>query len=393
MPGSDLLYFSNQTRDPLAFVTSVHVYVWAYVIGSVLLLLAVRSLRRYPLYMLKSAWIGFTCLAFAWVILMSGATNKEFAMRPAGVFGQIARYPEAFRACFFGLDAWWIPLLSWLPLWAVGGLYDSGTRLRLSLRMALGLVTFLLGVPLLWLIHAFDWSAYGHFFDNYTQAWTVARMGDYFFNSILVSVCAVGLVAVLGSLAAYSLTRLRFFGRKSIMSMLIASMAMPGFLLVVPLFVMMKDWSIGNFSFMDSRTGLAVLYAAMSLPFTIFLLSAFYQSLPTELAESAALDGAEPWRIFAEIYFPLSMPGLATASIFNFLGVWNEYNFALIFVTNPELKTLPVGLYNLQVSQQYAVNWPALFAGVVILCVPTFLIFVILQERIVAGLTVGAVKG
>jgi ABC-type glycerol-3-phosphate transport system permease component len=88
----------------------------------------------------------------------------------------------------------------------------------------------------------------------------------------------------------------------------------------------------------------------------------------------------------------LAVPGLATAAIFQFLGVWNEYQFALVFLTNDKLKTLPVGLYNLSVSQQYAANWSALFAGVTLLCVPTFLIFVLLQERIVAGLTVGGVK-
>jgi len=93
------------------------------------------------------------------------------------------------------------------------------------------------------------------------------------------------------------------------------------------------------------------------------------------------------------VYFPLAAPGLATAAIFQFLGVWNEYQFALVFLTNEKLKTLPVGLYNLAVSQQYAANWPALFSGVTILCLPTFLIFVVLQDRIVAGMTVGAVKG
>ena len=96
--------------------------------------------------------------------------------------------------------------------------------------------------------------------------------------------------------------------------------------------------------------------------------------------------------MFTDVYFPLAAPGMATAAIFQFLAVWNEYQFALVFLTNDKLKTLPEGLYNLSVSQQYAANWSALFAGVTILCLPTFLIFVILQERIVAGLTVGAIK-
>ncbi len=367
-------------------------FLLIYAVGSVALLLAVKQIRTYPLYLLKSAWLCFTVMAFAWVLLMSGATNQEFALRPAGVFGTLSGYPLAFAACY-GLNAWAVPALLWLPLWAYGGARAPGSPARRNARIALAVLSALLLAPLALLFARYDWSPYTHFRENYAHAWRVARMGDYFFNSVLVSLCTVGLVTLLGSMAAYALTRLVFPGRNVIVTLLIASMAIPGFVLVVPLFIMMKDWSIGNYSFMDSRAGLAVLYAATSLPFTIFVLSAFFRTLPTELAESAAIDGATPWQIFSEIYFPLGAPGLATAAIFNFLGVWNEYNFALIFVTNPDFKTLPVGLYNLQVSQQYAANWPAMFAGIVILCLPTFLIFIILQERIVAGVTVGAVKG
>lgn len=366
--------------------------LWLYAAVSVALLVIEKRTRLYPLYILKTAWAVFTVLAFVWVLLMSGATNQEFALRPASIFGELERYPEAFRACFF-VDAWWLPLLAWAPLWAVGGWMEPGSRQRKSLRVSLAVLTIAAAVPVLWIIGHYDWSPYTHFSESYTHAWRVARMGDYFFNSVLVSCCSVGLVTILGSMAAYALARLDFRGRETIVSALVGSMAIPGFLLVVPLYVMMKSWSAGNFSFMDSRVGLSVLYAATSLPFTIFLLTAFFRSLPYELAEAAALDGASPLQIFTRIYFPLAGPGLATAAIFNFLGVWNEYNFALVFVTNPEFRTLPVGLYNLQVSQQYAVNWPSMFAGVVLLCLPTFVIFVALQEKIVAGLTVGGVKG
>ena len=115
--------------------------------------------------------------------------------------------------------------------------------------------------------------------------------------------------------------------------------------------------------------------------------------LPGELSESAAIDGCGEMATFRKIYFPLAAPGLTTAAIFNFIGIWNEYNFALVFITNPELKTLPVGLYYLTVTQQYAAEWPALFAGIVILFAPTFSIFLVLQKQIIAGLTLGSVKG
>jgi ABC-type glycerol-3-phosphate transport system permease component len=366
--------------------------IWIYVLGSIALLYCVRRTRSHLLYALKSIWVAFTVLAFGWVVLMSGATNQEFALRPAGVFETIGGYPESFRKCF-GISGWLPAILLWVPLWAGSAMTEERSALRLQLRLALGALSIILAIPLIRLCFSYDWSPYTHFKENYVHAWQVARMGDYFLNSVLVSLCTVGLVMLLASMAAYAFARLQFRGREALMTLFVAAMAVPGFLLVVPLFVMMKDWTIGNFSFMDSRAGLAVLYAAVSLPFTIFVLTAFYRTLPAELAESAAIDGASPWQIFADVYFPLAAPGLATAAIFNFLGVWNEYNFALIFVTNPDFKTLPVGLYNLQVSQQYAVNWPAMFAGIVILCAPTFLIFVILQERIVAGITAGAVKG
>ena len=366
--------------------------VWLYIIGSAVLLLAVRQLRIYPLYLIKSAWISFTVLAFSWVVMMSGATNRAFALNPAGVYGEIGHYPDAARVIFHG-NIWWLFWLAWPALWAAGGLLPVGSISRRSLRVALIILSALILAPLGVVAAKYDWSQYHNFQANYAYAWREARMGRYFVNSILISFCTVGLVSVLASMAAYALTRLHFRGRDLILAMFVGAMAIPGFLLVVPLFVMMKGWSVGNFSFMDSRFGLAVLYTATSLPFTIFVLSAFYRTLPHELAESAAIDGATPWQIFTIIFFPLAAPGLATTAIFNFLGVWNEYNFALIFLTNPDFKTLPVGLYNLQVAQQFANNWPALFAGVVILCLPTFLIFVVLQERIVAGITVGAVKG
>lgn len=177
--------------------------------------------------------------------------------------------------------------------------------------------------------------------------------------------------------------------------MYVAALAIPGQLILVPLFLMLRHWRIDamDFAFMDSRFGLILIYAAMSLPFTIFLLTGFFRSLPGELAEAAAIDGCGEFATFCRIYFPLAAPGLTTAAIFNFIGIWNEYNFALVFITNPDLKTLPVGLYYLVVTQQYAAEWPALFAGIVILFVPTFLIFLVLQKQIIAGLTLGSVKG
>ncbi len=251
-------------------------------------------------------------------------------------------------------------------------------------------------VPVIVSFARFDWSSYTYVVGNYKFAWKTARMGNYMLNSLLVSVLTVAVTTLCASMAAYGLTRFEFLGRGAVLLAFVGAMVIPAQLYIVPLFLMVQNWHVAaaglEFSFMDSRLGLGLIYAAGGLPFAIFLLTGFYRTLPGSLREAAAIDGCGEWRIFTDVYFPLAAPGLATAAIFQFLGVWNEYQFALVFLTNDSLKTLPVGLYNLSVSQQYAANWSALFAGVTILCLPTFLIFVILQERIVAGLTVGAVK-
>ena len=286
----------------------------------------------------------------------------------------------------FALLGW--PALFLLQRWPV-----LSKRTRLATRLCLALHGLLLLLPLLQLLLRFDWATYNHFAENYRHAWRIARMGDYFLNSVLVALSTVGLVTLLGAMAAYALSRLRFAGRRPLTVAIIGAMAVPGTLLMIPLFLSLQSWSTGDFSFANSRFGLSVIYCALSLPFTVFLLGAFYRTLPSELAQAAVIDGASSWRVFSQVYFPLSAPALATTAIFNFLGVWNEYHFALVFLTNADFRTLPVGLYNLHVSQQYAHNFPALFAGIVIVVLPTFLIFMLLQERIVAGLTVGSLKG
>ncbi|MHC4717892.1 MAG: carbohydrate ABC transporter permease [Planctomycetota bacterium] len=267
---------------------------------------------------------------------------------------------------------------------------------RWASRWALLAMGVLIALPLVASLAKFDWSSYTYAAGNYAFAWKTARMGNYMLNSVMVSLMTVGVTTVCASMAAYALTRFEFTGRTVVLLGFIGAMVIPAQLYIVPLFLMVQDWHVSagavQFSFMDSRTGLSLIYAAAGLPFATFLLTGFYRTLPGTLREAASIDGCGEWQTFTDVYFPLAVPGLATAAIFQFLGVWNEYQFALVFLTNDKLKTLPVGLYNLSVSQQYAANWSALFAGVTILCLPTFLIFVILQERIVAGLTVGAVK-
>ena len=367
--------------------------VMIYITVSAVLLFLVHHTRLAMLYIVKTAWVGFTIVAFLWVVISSMGSNYQYVQEPHRTIAQFFD-PHSPATFFAGVVACAVVLAMvfvgrFFPRAQEGKPAQRRSRLILIIRVVMGLVA---GAGLLVTAHL---NGYDRWADNYITALLVARMGEYAVNSVLISVGAVVTSVCVGAMAAYALSKLNFFGRNTFLYTFIAGFAIPGQLILVPLFLMLRFWVIpaANFSFMDSRFGLALIYAAGDLPFTIFLLTGFFASLPTELAEAAAIDGCGEFGAFRKIFFPLAMPGLTTVAIFNFLSVWNEYNFALVFITNPKLKTLPVGLYTLNVSQHYAANWPALFAGIVVLWAPTFLIFLLLQKQIVAGLTLGSVKG
>jgi len=243
---------------------------------------------------------------------------------------------------------------------------------------------------------------------NYVIAWTIAKMGQYTANSVIVTLASVFFIVLISAMAAYSVAKSDFFGAKGLFYYFLGGLAVPASLLLVPLFMTLKDFNIRDFSLfaignwwlihikdfylIDSRLGLILIYTTLGIPFTVFVLTGFFRTLPTALAESAAVDGASEYTTFWRIYLPLAKPGLITVAIFNFLFVWNEYQFALVFISNERLKTLPVGLYSLMLATQHSNNWTALFAGLVILMLPTLLIFIILEDRITKGLTMGAIK-
>jgi len=143
----------------------------------------------------------------------------------------------------------------------------------------------------------------------------------------------------------------------------------------------------------DSHAGLILIYVAASLPFTVFVLTALFRTLPNELREAALMDGASEYRVFSTVMMPLARPGLVTVAIFNFLGLWNEYLFGLVFLQSDGLKTLPLGLASISMQAQYKSDFGILFAGLVITMVPTLLVYIFLQERITKGITLGALKG
>jgi ABC-type glycerol-3-phosphate transport system permease component len=244
---------------------------------------------------------------------------------------------------------------------------------------------------------------------NYSKAWVGSHFGSYFLNSLFVVGVSLALIVMLGSAAAYVLARFEFRGRTSVYYVFLSGMLIPMQLILIPLFFQFSDmgeWltrvlappvramGLGNLtvSLHDSHIGLILIYVAASLPFTVFTLTAFFRTLPGELREAARMDGASEYRTFYSVMMPLGKPGVVTIAIFNFLGLWNEYLFGLVFLSSDKLKTLPLGLASLSMQAQYKSDFGLLFAGLVIAMLPTILVYLILQEKLTRGITLGALK-
>jgi len=227
--------------------------------------------------------------------------------------------------------------------------------------------------------------------ENYRHAWVGAHFSTYFFNSVVVSIISVLGTLFIGSMAAYALSRFRFPGGKLMFFVFLSGMMIPIQLSIIPLFFQMRDMHLLN-----SRFGLILFYIATGLPFAIFVLAGFFKSLPSSLHEAAQLDGCSEWRIYWDIMLPLSRSGLITVGVFTFLGVWNEYFGAFMFMSGAggeEYRTLPLGLANITITSQYRSDWGTAFAGLVLVMVPTLLVFIPLQRYLVKGITAGALKG
>lgn len=253
--------------------------------------------------------------------------------------------------------------------------------------------------PMVWLISAslkesrelFEkpWALPAHpQWMNFNTAWVGAGIGKYFFNSVIVTVISMFLILLIGSMAAYALSRFTFRGSTAIHNVFLSGMMFPVFLGIVPLFLMLK-----NMGLLNNYVGLITVYVAYSLSFTIFILSGFFKTLPHELAEAGMIDGCSQFTVFWKIMMPLAKPGLIAAGIFNFFGIWNEYPLALVILSDEKLFTLPLGIANLVMVQHYETNWGALFAGLVLVMVPTLIVYLFFQRQITEGLTAGAVKG
>ncbi|MFA5263630.1 MAG: carbohydrate ABC transporter permease [Opitutaceae bacterium] len=263
----------------------------------------------------------------------------------------------------------------------------------------------------LWVVYPMIWMAYSSLkadeaifrdafalpgageirWDNYARAWTEARFGDYFLNSVLVTVSSVALSVSLGAMAAYAIARFRFPGGKMLFWVFLTGLTLPAQLAIVPLFFELRELGLLN-----SRLGLILVYGANGLPFTIFVLAGFFRSLPRAIHEAAVIDGCSEFQAFWKVMLPLSRPGLVTVAIFQFIGVWKEYFYAFMLTSGDvsgNVRTMPLGLANLAITSQYRSDFGMLFAGLVLVTLPILIVYLLLQRQIVRGVTAGAVKG
>ena len=227
----------------------------------------------------------------------------------------------------------------------------------------------------------------GFHFDNYLRIFEKHNMSVYFLNSILYAISGCVGTVLIGAPAAYVLSRFRFRGRKLINNTFVLLMSVPVVMLILPLFKMATQLHLTG-----SRILLIILYICLNVPFSIFFLSGFFASLPEALEEAAEIDGCTPAKAFWRIMFPLAQPGVVTLCIINFINIWNEYFMALIFANETSMRTVSTGLQAIVQSMKYSGDWAGLFAGVVVVFLPTFILFIFLSKKIIAGVTGGAVK-
>jgi N-acetylglucosamine transport system permease protein len=223
--------------------------------------------------------------------------------------------------------------------------------------------------------------------DNFSRAWNQARIGDYVQNSLIVVTGSVFLTLLFSSMTAYVLSRYEFPGNRVIFYLFMVGLLFPVFLALVPLFFVVRD-----FHMLGTYQGLILVYTAYSLPFSIFFLTSFFRTLPSELAEAAIVDGASHYRVFFNIMLPLAKPGLIAIGIFNVLGQWNQFILPLVLNPNPDKYLLSQGLAFLAIQQGYDNDYSALFAALTITMVPTLIVYILFQRRLESGLTAGALK-
>lgn len=232
----------------------------------------------------------------------------------------------------------------------------------------------------------------GLHFENYIKAWTAQNVSLIFGNSLFYATISCFLLILVAAPCAYALSRFKFWGNKLIQTSFVSAMGVPVIMVVLPLFSVVAGLNLLS-NEISNRIVLIFLYVGINIPYTVIFLLAFFATIPTSFEEAAAIDGAGPIRTFWTVMFPMAQPGVITVTIFNFITVWNEYFLSLIFGNSDKVRPVAVGLYSMINSMKYTGDWAGMFAAVMIVFLPTFILYVFLSERIISGVTSGGVKG
>jgi raffinose/stachyose/melibiose transport system permease protein len=230
------------------------------------------------------------------------------------------------------------------------------------------------GLPDIW-----NWS-------NFARAWEVADMGTAFMNSVIVTLIALVITLVMGALSAYVISRFQFRGKLLVLGTFMLGMLIPIHSTLVPLFILMNKIDILN-----TYAALILPYTAFEMPIAIFVCVAYMNTFPKEIEEAAMIDGSGYWGIFLRMMLPLSLPALATVGILAFLRYWNDFSFALVFISDPGLKTLPLSLSIFATG--YSTDYKLTMAAMALAVIPTIIAYLAFQEQVMKGMTAGAVKG
>tara|TARA_B100000768_G_C11257499_1_gene367125 strand:- start:212 stop:1078 length:867 start_codon:yes stop_codon:yes gene_type:complete len=275
--------------------------------------------------------------------------------------------------------------------------------LKVSHHVTLFIAMSIICIPGLWIVlNSFRptvdimakppvWVPRGLNLDNYRAMFGGAGEGgvpvmQYFTNSLIISCTSTIIALFVGMAGGYAFARFRFKGKNAIFVGLLLTRAVPGVALSLPLFIVMAKTGI-----IDTHFGLILVYVAMNVPFTIWLIDGFFRQIPPDLAEAAEIDGCTRWQAFWKVEFPVAKAGVASAGIFAFLTSWNEYALASQLTRSTFSKTMPVGLRDF--TSEFTINWGGMCALAVLLIIPALILTFIVQKHLISGLTFGGVKG
>ena len=223
-------------------------------------------------------------------------------------------------------------------------------------------------------------------FKNYTDAIEAAGLGRLIINSLVISISATFLNILFSSMCAFAIARHTFWGRNVLFLTISAGILVPLNALIIPYFAI-----INYLNLYDTRTGLILVYCAIGLPVSTFILTEFFKSIPKEIEEAAFLDGCNFVSRYFRIMLPLALPGLATAGTFQFILCWNEFIYAMLLTSSTDIRTIQFGISYF--TNQFFSDYVGMFAAVVVSILPSITVFILFQEKVISGLTAGSVKG